>query len=808
MLRDELLRAAGSGQQQTVDKALRKGASIDELRVAEHDRVLSLLMAASGGGQLPLVKDLLRRGASVDLQNNIGMTALMIAAGQGHDPVVRELLQYKASADLQECNGLTALTHAARDAREACVQTLLGAGANTELRDNRGFTALQHAEQLGNAAVANLIRGAEAAKAEKSGSTAVMKSAGTLPAWDLSTMVDKALREGAPIDELCEGAPIDEHGDGRYHLSLLMAASGGGQLPLVKDLLRRGASVDLQNNMGMTALMIAAGRGFDPVVRELLQYKASADLQDSKELTALAHAAMQGQEACVKSLLGAGANSELRDFKDNTALQHAEQLGHAAVANLIRGAEAEKAEKSGATVGPAAAMQLTTFDEGLKITPLGEATRGRSSMKSTIIIDGLPVVLPTEFSDNLINVLRKMTRPIGQTVELSMPRDVNGMGLGFALIEFCEEVDAASAIRKLNGYKLDKSHTFIVSSFEAGSFAARSEQRKKDVIGALAVYQIMGAALRGEQETVGVALWCGMDINTLTDELCRRSLAPGLFSLLMAASLGGQLPLVKDLLGCGASIDLQNNMGLTALMIAAQHGHESVVRRLLQHNANVDQQDVKGGTALMVAALEGDEACARALLDAGASIELRDKHGKTALQLAEHALLHPRSPECVRKKRGGPALPLQVAELLRQAAAAKTAQQAADADAMAEELMAEEAKERDKAASAKAKKAKKKAKAKISDALAAAAAPAAAAPEAAAPVADSDAERAAATEAADEALRHAIAANEYEALSRGLETHRWLASEAVVAEACARRDKLREKRKKESQRQAGALRLN
>ena len=60
---------------------------------------------------------------------------------------------------------------------------------------------------------------------------------------------------------------------------------------------------------------------------------------------------------------------------------------------------------------------------------------------------------------------------------------------------------------------------------------------------------------------------------------------------------------------------------------------------------------------------------------------------------------------------------------------------------------------------------------------------------------------AAAGAAADEALRKAMDAGEYEALSRGLEAHRRLASEALVAEACTMRDRLREKRKKESQKQ-------
>jgi len=49
---------------------------------------------------------------------------------------------------------------------------------------------------------------------------------------------------------------------------------------------------------------------------------------------------------------------------------------------------------------------------------------------------------------------------------LNLPKDESGATLGFAFVQFEAEDKAAEAIRKANGYKLDKSHTFIVNSFE------------------------------------------------------------------------------------------------------------------------------------------------------------------------------------------------------------------------------------------------------------------------------------------------------------------------------------------------------
>ena len=94
--------------------------------------------------------------------------------------------------------------------------------------------------------------------------------------------------------------------------------------------------------------------------------------------------------------------------------------------------------------------------------------------------------------------------------------------------------------------------------------------------------EIMRVAARGEQQTV--TEWLDMGGGTV-DALS----APedGVTNnLLMAASFGGHVLLVEELLMRNASIDLQNNTCRTALLNAAVDGHEPVLRLLLQHKAN------------------------------------------------------------------------------------------------------------------------------------------------------------------------------------------------------------------------------
>jgi len=168
-------------------------------------------------------------------------------------------------------------------------------------------------------------------------------------------------------------------------------------------------------------------------------------------------------------------------------------------------------------------------DEQEEMFDMDDAPQLDTSFKQTIVVDGLPVV-PREKHEKLLNVVRKFfsqvcappqarvpmrahergrwrpwrggsvglglgvcagggrgcdgrharrralawphrrpaPRQVGTIVEegLDLPTDEAGATLGFAFIQFAAEEEATAAIRKANGYKLDKAHTFVVNSFE------------------------------------------------------------------------------------------------------------------------------------------------------------------------------------------------------------------------------------------------------------------------------------------------------------------------------------------------------
>ena len=133
--------------------------------------------------------------------------------------------------------------------------------------------------------------------------------------------VVKWLRKGGLADAFCSALT----GHGRASTTtLLHTAAANDHLAMVRELLKRGASVDLQGSLGFTALMGAAGYGHLSILLVLLQHSANPDLQALHGDTALMQAAHEGQEACVKALLRAKANTELIDGNGRTALQWAD----------------------------------------------------------------------------------------------------------------------------------------------------------------------------------------------------------------------------------------------------------------------------------------------------------------------------------------------------------------------------------------------------------------------------------------------------------------------------------------------------
>jgi len=90
-----------------------------------------------------------------------------------------------------------------------------------------------------------------------------------------------------------------------------------------------------------------------------------------------------------------------------------------------------------------------------------------TGFKNIIIIDNIPQVEASKIP-KLQKVLAKICAHDDSLHEnaLYLPTDSAGKTLGFAFVEYPRPEKAAQAVERLNGYKLDKNHIFVVNSYE------------------------------------------------------------------------------------------------------------------------------------------------------------------------------------------------------------------------------------------------------------------------------------------------------------------------------------------------------
>jgi ankyrin repeat protein len=169
---------------------------------------------------------------------------------------------------------------------------------------------------------------------------------------------------------------------------------------------------------------------------------------------------------------------------------------------------------------------------------------------------------------------------------------------------------------------------------------------------------LAGEPVHDEVFQVGTLLWTGQPSGLSMDKTpwgraisggdlaAVRQLAPGRnldeqdsFSYrqtaLMVASCSGWWPIVEELLRLGASTDLRDENGDTALHYATQFGHPACAERLLAAGAATHIQDKWGQTPLTMAASNGKDACLRQLLKhPKTDLSTATWHGGTALHYA------------------------------------------------------------------------------------------------------------------------------------------------------------------------------
>nr|XP_030870418.2 ankyrin repeat and SAM domain-containing protein 6 isoform X4 [Gorilla gorilla gorilla] len=340
---------------------------------------------------------------------------------------------------------------------------------------------------------------------------------------------------GAPVPVDCS----DEAGN-----TALQFAAAGGHEPLVRFLLRRGASVNSRNHYGWSALMQAARFGHVSVAHLLLDHGADVNAQNRLGASVLTVASRGGHLGVVKLLLEAGAfvdhhhpsgeqlglGGSRDEPLDITALMAAIQHGHEAVVRLLMewGADPNHTAR---TVGWSPLMLA--------------ALTGRLGVAQQLVEKGA--------NPDHLSVLEKTAFEVALDCK---HRD---------LVDY---LDPLTTVRP----KTDE------------------EKRRPDIFHALKMGNFQLVKEIADEDPSHVNLVNGDGATPL-----------------MLAAVTGQLALVQLLVERHADVDKQDSVhGWTALMQATYHGNKEIVKYLLNQGADVTLRAKNGYTAFDLVMLLND----------------------------------------------------------------------------------------------------------------------------------------------------------------------------------------------------------
>ncbi|MBN2496511.1 MAG: ankyrin repeat domain-containing protein [Deltaproteobacteria bacterium] len=150
----ELLKAAESGDLESVEARLAQGAPLDG-RNREGRTALHVALEA---GHAKVAARLIERGAGVDLRDRQGNSPLHLAAEMGSASLIESLLDRGAEIDARGNDGWTPLHCAAAWNAKSVVQTLVERGADLEAVNDKGLTPCRQAEFEQHPETADLLR--------------------------------------------------------------------------------------------------------------------------------------------------------------------------------------------------------------------------------------------------------------------------------------------------------------------------------------------------------------------------------------------------------------------------------------------------------------------------------------------------------------------------------------------------------------------------------------------------------------------------------------------------------------------------
>ncbi|XP_038584196.1 kinase D-interacting substrate of 220 kDa B isoform X2 [Micropterus salmoides] len=334
----------------------------------------------------------------------------------------------------------------------------------------------------------------------------------------------------------------------------LMVAAEQGNLEILQELIRRGATVNLDDIDGWTALISAAKEGHIEVVRELLENNANLEHRDMGGWTALMWAAYKGRTDVAQLLLEKGANPNITGQYSVYPIIWAAGRGHAEIVHLLlqHGAKVNCSDKYGTTPLIWAARK-GHYDSVMHLLANGADVDQEGANSMTALI----VAVKGGYTE-VVKELLKRNPNVNMT-------DKDG--------------NTALAIAAKEG------HIEIVQDLlDAGTYVNIPDRSGETML--------IGAVRGGHGEIVRALLNKYADIDVRGQD--------GKTALYWAVEKGNST-MVRDILQCNPDTESCTKEGETPLIKATKMRNIEIVELLLDKGAKVSALDKKGDTPLHIA---------------------------------------------------------------------------------------------------------------------------------------------------------------------------------------------------------------
>lgn len=342
-----LIKAAGLGKLDAVDKLIAKGVNINY----QTPKGWNALMEAIMMGRTPIVQRLLKAGVDLKLEDNEGNTALHIAA-MSEDKQILEDVFFELNdedrdpmLDRQNKAGKTALTVAADDGGNKQVLFLLNQGADPNIADDNGLTAIFYAltSEKSNVVINQFIQKGAKTEIDKLGMPGSKWSALIFALTEAPSGGEKYAYEILKAPWVNVNV-VDDSDDGDDNTALHYAVEQNRSIGLITTLLDKGADINARNINEETPLLLLGQENMPEEerierTRLLLDRGADINAADEAGTTPLMLAVIGEHVDIVKLLLERGAKKELQTFDGETALDLAEQAENEEIIALLQGEE-------------------------------------------------------------------------------------------------------------------------------------------------------------------------------------------------------------------------------------------------------------------------------------------------------------------------------------------------------------------------------------------------------------------------------------------------------------------------------------